>query len=376
MKRTLISTIIIVTVWVTACLFLFGFPVSAIQIYVAQGDAANVPVEEPGGTCWVLPETGPADHALFDFQPIIVGKYWTCQIPANYTANMHDGTYTVLYQNPAVINGKSFKDISYKDGFLVSSLVNSEQYDTSGKDSSAILQKLTDMINSTQLNTVVINQVVIETPLLTVDSFGPITREELSLLKSESTANSIIVPLVIESPYYRISGQTNLPNGTTITVSIDEVRFYAQHNSNYTYTTKIIRSDYAPENRWTINIPLNMNNLPPGWHDVSVYGGEMLTTRRFKTDQQVVPFPTPTQYVNYLSNGDIAPVYINTTVTVVQVKYEDRWHTATPTPTLTDALGSKVNYPYDPGETIPSWVGVVCVILVAVLVIAPERKLK
>ena len=121
-----------------------------------------------------------------------------------------------------------------------------------------------------------------------------------------------------------------------------------------------------------------IQNMPPGWHEITIYAGSLVTTSRFKIDQREwTPAPTPTQYVNYLSNGDIAPVTIIVTVMQTpEIRYQDRWHTATPTPDITDALGKKVSYPYAAGDVIPAWVGLVGLILIIGIVLAKGWKKK
>jgi len=81
----------------------------------------------------------------------------------------------------------------------------------------------------------------------------------------------------------------------------------------------------------------------------------MQTTARFPIYQAWTPEPTPKQYINYFGNGSMKPDVVTVKVVEFKTEYKDRWHTATPTPPITDALGDQVPYPYENGEVIASW---------------------
>ena len=117
-----------------------------------------------------------------------------------------------------------------------------------------------------------------------------------------------------------------------------------------------------------------VNEMPNDWHEITVYGGRLETSNRFKVDTDSwTPGPTPTAYYHYLSNGDIAPVTITIPVPG-PTQFIDRWHDATPTPDITDALGGKVDYPYVPGEMVPSWIGIAGLVFMAGIVLVRDFK--
>jgi hypothetical protein len=80
--------------------------------------------------------------------------------------------------------------------------------------------------------------------------------------------------------------------------------------------------------------------------------------------------PTPKQYINYFSNGSVKPDIVTVTVVQIQTQIIDRWHTATPTPDITDALGGKIDYPYKAEDFTPiAWpVGMLFVVVILVVV--------
>lgn len=354
--------------------------VNASTVYVAQGDSVTLPQIYPNGTCWLFPDNGIANPNYFDYAAQYNnktnGSY--CTIPKEFTANVQAGNYQMVYESPVVINGHSFKDISYVNGTLQSALCYVRPIDITGLDASATQTKLESLILSNHLNNVSVDTVIIEKPLLSITSLGPITYQVYALHKASSDSDGIVTTDIISSPFYRISGRTNLPNGTKIIIKVDEIRFFSQHakDSKYIFTTTASRPPEMDSAQWSCDFGFNVNDLPAGWHDITVYGGDLVSTVKFKVDQQIKPTPTPTEYINYLSNGDIAPIIVNHTITVIQTKYVDRWHTATPTPDITDALGNKIDYPYEPGATVPPEVGLICLLAIAVIVLTRGYKKK
>jgi hypothetical protein len=177
---------------------------------------------------------------------------------------------------------------------------------------------------------------------------------------------------------YTISGTSNYADGTPVTIKIDEDRYFAQHDNSFTYQTRVNRPTFDQSGTWKKVMLMPIQTMPPGWHNVTIYAGELVTTSMFKIDQhEWGPSPTLKEYVNYLSNGDIAPVTI--VVTVMQtpeIIYQDRWYTATPTPDITDALGGKVGYPYSTGDVISPWIGIVGLIVIAGIVLVRDWRRK
>ena len=118
-----------------------------------------------------------------------------------------------------------------------------------------------------------------------------------------------------------------------------------------------------------MNMPLQ--SMAEGWHELTATSDGLTSTVRFQVSESWNPSPTPVQYMNYFSNGSIKPdvLYFNTTITVIQTQMIDVWHTATPTPSITDALGGTIDYPYEPGKSLPEGVALVCMVGMAAIVL-------
>jgi hypothetical protein len=345
-------TIFLILLAVSLCCVL---SVSAETVTVAQGDPVwTQQLIGPGGTCWVFPSEGLGESRLYD-QPAIVNANNTwCHIDGDDTANFPEGIYYIVYEAPAWINGQYFKDVSWDSGVLHSSMKSARDVNESGFYASRILQNLKDIITSNGLNTYSQDIVLISRP-------------NIAIKRIERTATDA----------YTISGNTNLKDGENLTVYIDDLRYRAQHNASFTYHTNVIKPVNESAGYWEAVMKMPINDMPAGWHTADVYGSTTEASVRFKIDQQVWgPAPTPTEYVNYLSSGDIAPVIVNVTVTIHDIKYIDHWNTATPTPEITDALGGKINYPYSTGDVIPPWVGILGLVVMAGVVLVAGWKKK
>jgi hypothetical protein len=321
---------------------------SAYPIYVAAGDPASVHENVPGGSCWLFPSSGVGYE--YDFSPATTGNETFCTIPGKTTANLIPGTYTMIYQEPVVVGNKIFKDVSWVDNSLVSSFAKVKPVDESGKQAPAVMNDLKRLVETNQFNTLKTDQVFIEKP-------------DLKLNTLQQTAENV----------YTASGTSNFADGTPVTIKIDDARYYSQHNDTFVYHTKVIRESSEASGSWSVNMLMPIQEMPPGWHEIAIYSRELSTTSQFRIyEQEWGPAPTPTQYIKYLSDGNIAPVY----VTVIQEKivdhYTDRWHTATPTPAITDALGGTVDYPYKTGGQIPGWVALIALLCIAGIVIARD----
>jgi hypothetical protein len=119
-------------------------------------------------------------------------------------------------------------------------------------------------------------------------------------------------------------------------------------------------------------IPLQQ--MPDGWHTVTATSHSIISTVRFPIYETWKPIPSPTQYINYFSNGDIKPDIVTVVQTVTVIQTIEKWHTATPTPSITDVLGNTINYPYSPGEKIPEYVAIFCMIGIAAIVLMRDYK--
>jgi hypothetical protein len=334
-------------------LILIISPITASQVYIARGDATAIQRDAPDGTCWLFSDYGSV--AFYNMPSETVGDGVTyCEISKTMSYAMSPGEYTLLYQEPVVLNGKTFRDVSWVNGSLVSS-ISIPPIDESGKTPNLILKDLKSLISTNKLNTYSEVTIHLQDPYLKVSELG-------------RTGESI----------YTVKGTSNFADDTSVTIKIDDTRYFAQHDDSFTYKTVVERPAMDMDGTWEKEMFMPIQNMTPGWHNLSVIAGELRTEAMFKIEEQEWgPRPTPTQFIKYLSNGNIAPVIV--TVTVVQPPvtiYQDRWHTATPTPDITDALGQKVEYPYSSGEVIPGWVGIGCLCLIGLIVLVRDRKWK
>jgi hypothetical protein len=325
--------------------------VSATTVYIAQGDPVSFEVK-PGGSCWYFPQSGIGID--YDLPPTQEGGLSYCTLSGKKTASMSTMEYRLIYQEPAIVNGVYFKDLSWKNDQLVSSFTSSAPISESGKQGLMVMDDLKSLITKNRFNTCTENTIIIQRPDTRITDMGKVAEN-----------------------LYRISGTSNFADGTPILIKVDEDRYYSQHDLNFTYHTKVIRPHNEISGTWSDDMLMPFQTMPPGWHDIAVYSGELITTVKFYIDEQEwKPGPTPTQYVKYLSDGNLAPQI----VTVVQEKivdhYIDKWHTATPTPAVTDALGRNVEYPYKAGDQIPGWVALLALLCIAGLVLVRDWKWK
>ena len=314
--------------WLLACLCFISVA-SASQFYVARGDTISIPEQVPNGSCWYFPTSGTGIH--FDIPSVPQGEEWYCRLSETDTKRMTPSTYTLLYQEPVFANEQYFKDVSWIDNKLVSSFSQVESIDEAGKNAPDILNDLKNIILTNNFNTFSIDQVIVQEPAITVRNIG-------------QTGENI----------YTASGTSNYANNTPVTVKIDENRYFAQHDESFTYSTIIYHAPNEDTGRWTANILMPLQTMPAGWHNLTVYAGTTKVDAMFKIDEREwSPAPTPTQYVKYLWNGDIEPDVVTVIQTQIVETTRDVWHTATPTPAITDALGKEVGYPYTYGDKIP-----------------------
>jgi hypothetical protein len=339
---------------VLASLLVMFALVSAVSgLTVAQGDPIWIQESKPGGTCWFFPLSGSGSEYDLPATVTLLNETY-CVLPSSKTANMHPGEYTLIYQEPVLIGDLYFKDVSFNNGILSSSLSKTKSIDESGRNSQMVLSDLKTIITENKLNTYTEDQITIEKPDVKISTMGQ-----------------------VGDNLYRITGTSNYAIGTKMKIKVDEGRYTAQRDESFTYYTEInATGDDRFTRTWSIDMNMPIQTMPAGWHDFTIYTGELTTTSRFKIEEQKwEASPTPTQFVKYLSDGNIAPPPV---VTVVQEKivtqYIDRWHTATPTPAVTDALGGNVEYPYKRGEQIPGWFGLLASMGIAALVLVRDWK--
>jgi hypothetical protein len=328
-------------------------PVASEQIFIARGEPTGVQMDVPGGTCWLFSDYG--NTGYYGIAPQTSDNSTLCSITKEVSHALSPGGYTLLYEEPAYINGKKFVDVTWVNDTLVSSLSKTHVIDEHGNTANVIREDLKHLIDENGLNTYHEVGIKVEDPYLKVSDMG------------QSGEN-----------LYTVSGTSNFNDGTQITIKIDDVRYYSQHDESFTHKTQVNRPSNEMVGVWKKDMLMPIQTMTPGWHNLSVIAGDLRTEAQFKIDEQEWgPRPTPTQYIKYLSDGNIAPIIV--TVTVVQppiTVYQDRWYTATPTPYITDALGDKINYPYSPGEVIPPWVAGVGLLVVVAIILWRDYKWK
>ncbi|MDD3725414.1 MAG: hypothetical protein PHV83_07815 [Bacteroidales bacterium] len=327
---------------------------SASPYYVAQGDSALIPFKHDNGTCWYFGSSAQTPD-LYDTPSVAIGNTTFCKITTDESSTMQ-GWYDLVYTYPSKLNNITpFKDVRWSRSGLQSALSSSSFLDESGKQSQTVKSDLLNLIKTNGIDNYELSTISIDKPYITI------TRIEA---KTD----------VIE----HIQGYTNLQNGTTITIKVDEMERYALHDSaNYTFQTEVIRPDNIALGTWDSDMMLPLQDMYPGWHNVNVYADDVTASVRFPIYQYWTPVPTPTQYINYFGNGSIKPDIVTVEVTVPvyinQTKYIQL--TATPTPDITDVFGNTINYPYKPETTYPDSIGfVLLAMLAAVIVLTKGAK--
>ena len=330
-------------------LLLFVLPASGL-IYVAQNDSLSIPVPAAGGTCWYFPVSEQTTLAnMYDIPASGTG----CYLSRIQTAGMNEGTYDFVYTYPVNVNGRWIKDVSWVNDSLVSIFAQDRIKDESGKQAVMVERDLGTMIQNGGVDRIYKDQIKVEAPYLTVQQVYQVADSTL-----------------------KVSGTSNMNDGTPVHVYVDEVKHYAEHDTGcFTFDTVIHREALDEQGSWTVNMLLPLQEMAPGNHDLTVYAGSLRTTTSgFPITSWWTPLPTPTQYINYFWNGSAEPVTVIVTIPVVQKEYVDRWNTATPTPAITDALGDPVDYPYTPGKSAAVPLGIVALLCVAAIVIARDYR--
>jgi hypothetical protein len=66
-------------------------------------------------------------------------------------------------------------------------------------------------------------------------------------------------------------------------------------------------------------------------------------------------------------------------VTIIEppvIETVEEWHTATPTPSITDVLGETIDYPYSGNGSLPEGIALVCALGIAVIILKRDYKRK
>lgn len=333
-------------------------PVLGAQFFVAKGDEASVVVQNPYGTCWYFPASDGLDTWRFYDIPSIEDVNGTtyCHITSQMSYAM-TGEYTLVYTSPIVKDNKTvLKDISWNGKSIVSVFADVKSNTPDGGGNEA-LAMLVSMVGEHKIDTTQQFTLSVDDPYIHV--------------KTLYGVNQYVV---------RASGSSNFQDGTEVRIVVDEQDHIATHDvSNFTFKTTVSRPYTEIEGKWEAQMIMPMQEMAPGWHQVTIYSNDLITTARFPLyETSWTPYPTPTQYIKYFGNGSIQPDVVTVERTVIVTKEVDRWHTATPTPPVTDALGDIVEYPFNPEKaaSIPKEVILGAGIVVAALVVVRDWKWK
>ena len=324
-------------------------------IYIAQNDPLSISVPDTGGTCWYFPTSEQTTLAnLYDVPVLDYANSSQCRLTAKQTANMNAGTYDFVYTYPAQINGRWIKDVGWKNQTLVSIFAQTYPKDEHGKQARGVESDLESMIQIAGVDGIYKDQIKVEAPYFTVQQIYQIADNTL-----------------------KVSGTSNLADGTLVHVFVDQTAHYAEHDTGcFTFDTTIHRDTLNEQGSWSVNMILPLQEMAPGNHELSAYAGGLKTvTSGFPISSWWTSLPTPVQYINYFWNGSAEPVTVVVTVPVPAVTYIDRWNTATPTPAITDALGEPVSYPYTPGKSVAVPIGIIALLgIVAIVIVRDYRR--
>ncbi len=341
---------------------------SASPVFVTQSDPLSIYVSNPEGTCWYFPTAEKLDtEKLYDMPVTKDGNDYYCALPSSVTKKMSIDKYTLVYTYPSVLVNPG--DVVYRNTIknpvnyikeyswnpeteTIVSILGNVSYE-SGKQQFMILSDLRKLVSGSRIDKSEEYQFQIQEPSLTIT-------------RLEQVKDSVV----------RVSGHSNFANGTDITIKVDESDRGAVAGWNATYKSKVVRPFEFANGDWNCDMIMPIQAMAPGWHTVAAYAGELQTTARFPIYQTWTPKPTPTQYINYFGNGSIKPDVVTVTIVQIQTQIVDKWHTATPTPPITDALGDKIEYPYVPGEKIPEGAGIVALLCIVGIVMVRDWKWK
>jgi hypothetical protein len=323
---------------------------SAMPYSIAQESGVTIPVQHPYGSCWFFPDNDHEDPIqIYDVPSSSNGNDTYCTLTHDQTANMVSEHYNLVYTYPSIVGTKILKDVSWENKSLVSVFKSGGIMDERGRIPKDIRLDLISLINKSGIDGFEDYYIEIQQPYLKITSISQVNES-----------------------YFHIAGTTNHDNDSLVTIFIDATRHIAQKDlAQFTFTTHVRKSNQTM-GFWGVDMKLPVQEMTAGggqetiWHDADASCGYSITTVQFPMYQTWEASPTPTQYVAYLGDGNIAPVTVIQTKIVEKIIYEDRWHTATPTPDITDALGDKVGYPYTPENALP-WQPLVAALAMAIL---------
>ena len=352
-----IATVSVILMCIVGMMLLI-WVASAIPYQIAQESDLAIQMQNPSGSCWFFPANDHIDPVqIYDIPARSAENETYCALTRDQTANMVSGRYNLVYTYPTIAGTKILKDVSWQNNSLVSVFRDGGILNENGKLPSDTRLDLLNFVNKTGIDGIEEYYIEIQQPFLQISSINQINES-----------------------YFHIAGTSNYDDGTPVKITIDEIRHYSQHdNANYTFHTAIHKTNETL-GFWGVDMKLPVQEMTAGggqetiWHDAYAYCGQSIATVQFPLYQTWEPSPTPTQYVAYLGNGNIAPVTVVVTKEIINTVYEDRWHTATPTPDITDALGNKIDYPYAPGTPLPvTLIALLAVVAIAIGIIRRKR---
>ena len=303
-------------------LLLLVASISAQPNSIVQSLPTSISAQHSNGACWFFPISSDLDHSpIYDLQSFPSGNKSYCFLRADQTANLAAGQWKVIYIYPTKTATGYLKDISFDGTNLVSIFAKTKPINVAGKQTDMILEDLKFML-SNSTDGYEEYEVTLEPPKFTIN-------------RLEQVSPNIV----------RISGFTNMQHQSKILLKVDELEHYAKHDAiDFTFNTEVLHPDISTTGSWIKDMNLPLQNMSPGWHEVTATVNGMTTSARFPLYQTWEPFPTPTHYINYFGNGSIKPeiVTVEKIVTVIETREVIVQSARTPTPDITDALGEKV----------------------------------
>jgi hypothetical protein len=362
-KIDLIEAVCVVIMGLVVAAVMIVSPGTASPVYIAQNDPAQFAMTSPAGHCWYFPSSAKEDYSkMYDIPAEKYGDSYSCDLSSAQTANLPEGNYKLVYVYPVRLDTNTIppsylSDLSWnRSTSTIVSLFGTVYYE-SGKQPYMVMADLLSAVNQSRLDHSDTYDIVIQPPML-------------SITRNEGEGWDFI----------NISGITNLADGTKVRIEIDEFdrtldkdKEIAKYYS-FTNYTEVVRLYTDRDGTWGYSMHLPIQEMTPGWHTATVYAGGLVSSVRFPIYQAFTPEPTPRQYINYFGNGSMKPDVVTVKVVEIQTTYVDRWHTATPTPPITDALGGTIPYPYKSGSIIPEWVGIVGMFALAGIILVRDRK--
>lgn len=328
----------------------FADPSTIVQ--VARGEDIAFSVDGPG-SCWYFAESGTTQSdKLYDIKTVDTGNESSCELPGTITSSMVPGDYTFVLEKSVSVLEKNVLDISYQNGSFVSILSGTEPYSVWNKNPQDNYANFIRMVNSNAFNTVDTIVLRVEDPTLKISLMDPIYRDT-----------------------FMVGGTSNLATGTRVEV---EAEIPEIPTRKFRYQSFVTRdSVYQAEGTWNVTMILPVDDMAPDWHHLYARANGMVTTVQFPISKVYEGTIIHNKTINYLSDGNIAPVIVTITVPpVVVTKVVEKWHTATPTPVQTDALGMPTTYPYAPESSFAkardALVGLLCLLAIVMVVVVKK----